>query len=348
MAIIWMDGFDHWQNKTEMGDAYVLGSPSTSSNLQSGANTPFTYGQCYAMTFGATQAASVRLTSFTLQSDEVLIHSLNVWCNQTTNNGARIQFLDGSGNVLAALNFDMTDGSIAHYTGNNGTLVAQSSGGVISASTWHWVEMKIKFAADTTGYIVVKVGNTEVLNVTGIQTRTGSLPIGRIVWRSFAATMKMDDIYLMDSAGDDNNDFIGPSRILTQKVAADGAETDWLPTPDTYQNIDEDTSDADVTFIYSTAGGSRATFDIEALPYDPAEIHAVQAVWRSRKTDAGARTATCGIISGATDDPGPAYASTTSYVTRFEDMHEVNPDTSLEWDRTAVEALQIVLEDTTA
>lgn len=349
MTLRFKDGFDHWASKTEMNQIYTWGN-TPSSNLDS--STPYSYGLCVRVQDGAGQGAVVKSPFITIVGDTIFVGFNFRPGFGGSDNTVRMNLYSSSDTIVATWNVK-ADGTVRWILGTGGTEVAASATGQVVDATWNWIEMKIVCKTDTTGSVEFRLNGTEIANVTGIQTINSSAgDVSSIALRfensSGGNTFRVDDLFVWDTDGTDFVDFLGPSRIFTLKPTANGAEDDWLPTPDNYQNIDENFSDDDTTYIYSDTGGNRATYDIEALPYDPAMIHSVQVVWRSRKTDAATRKAKIGIISGVTEDMAAEYTQAASYVTRFEDIHELNPDTSLEWDRTAVEALQIVIEDTTA
>lgn len=345
MTAIWCDGFDHWPSKTAMtgGGFYVIGN-NPSGGLEAG--TAFTYGQAYRAQAGAGQGAYIRKTGLSLQSDNVLILAHQVYVTGNDGSG-RIRLLDTADAIIGRLNFAL-DGTVTYSTGNGTATVVATAAGTAAYVAWHWLVLKVKLASDTTGFVEIWINGVKAAEATGVATRTaGALAFGGIQWvvDTSSGTCRLDDLYIMDTAGSVLNDVIAPSRIITALPNADGAEAEWSPAVNGYQQIDETLSDDDLSYVYSATPGARSSFGISGLDYDPAAIHFVQPIWLARKTDAATRIARLNLKSGATEVAGDDAAQSTSYQWRFGDIHHVDPDTAAPWGRSAVEALEIVLED---
>lgn len=236
-------------------------------------------------------------------------------------------------------------GQFAIYT-NGSQVGAASSNGLLTLNVWHHLEWKLTISTSTSAnQCVLRLNNVEILNLTGIATKTSSnttanaVSIGRLV--STQCGMSYDDIYIFDNTGSQNNDLIGDCRIETlypsgagnyAQLSANGAGTN-------YGCVNEHPADDDTTYV---AGNSVGNIDSYAFG-NPAgtisTVYAVQVNMRARKDNAGTRTVARLLRASATDYVGSDNSLSTSYAL-YRDIMEKNPDTNAAWTSSDITALE--------
>ena len=81
------------------------------------------------------------------------------------------------------------------------TAIGTASANVITATnTWYYIELQV-FSHDTAGTVTIRVNNTPVLTLTGLDTRDVGTPNQVQLWEGVGATNTYDDLYVMTGAG---------------------------------------------------------------------------------------------------------------------------------------------------
>lgn len=235
---------------------------------------------------------------------------------------------------------------------NNAGALATSATGVILNNTWHYIEVYARIN-DTTGQVIVKVDNNEVINVTNVDTRNGGTGIitglGPLHSSSNGAPsdyigsqQDYDDWYICDTTGTVNNSFLGPVRIDGLLPNADGATTDFTPFSgtDNFVMVDEAIPNGDTDYNSSATIGHKDIFDLTSIP-TPASVTVFGVVSRvrARASDLGTVELQPSIISSATEADGARRFLGTSY-NEYSDLFEQNPNGNVPWTDTTVNALQ--------
>lgn len=102
-----------------------------------------------------------------------------------------------------SLRHEGSDGRVRVYMGAS-TVLAASAPGVIIANTWQYVEFQTKLH-DTTGYIIVRVNGTEVINLGALNTKNAGtktvFDTVRLGQPTIGNTNLYDDLYLSTGVG---------------------------------------------------------------------------------------------------------------------------------------------------
>lgn len=135
-------------------------------------------------------------------------------------------------------------------------LLAGPSTFSVEDDVWHYVELKWTIHP-TAGAMHLKVDGMTIFDLTNVST-DGLSPNGdqwttiRLGGNSaFGHKQFIDDLYLLDTTGAVNNDFLGDITVKTVFVEDDGAYSQWTPsTPgDHYVLVDEADPDDDATYV---------------------------------------------------------------------------------------------------
>lgn len=236
----------------------------------------------------------------------------------------------------------------------SGTVVASGFSTIIS-ETWYYYEFKVKID-DSTGYVIVKRDNLEIANETGLDTcyQNGSGNISSIKILQVAGSghiFHLDDFYVCDTTGSQNNDFLGPVGVYTLRPNGNGYNSDFTgsdaDSTDNYLHVDEATVDDDTSYIESSTLNAIDSFTYEDMPASPTSIHGVILQTVAKKDQTENRQYTPFVRLSSTNYDGTEKTlDNGTYISKF-DLWEQNPNTATAWDETGVNAIEAGIEITT-
>lgn len=243
--------------------------------------------------------------------------------------------------------------SISCATNNTGgnTVVATSATTPITANVWYYVEAKCTLD-DVNGYVEVLVDGVSVVDFTGdthrqtagLYTQLAGICLHTLIL-SFQdnRTLKYDDLYILDTLGTVNNDFIGDCRIACLLPDGEGTTQEWTPLGGGahYTEVDEASMDSDTTYEELSAATGKTLYAFQSLSGVVGAVAAVQTVAATRKLSTGGALYNHIIRSQAVDSPGDdksfAYGAIYNFTTQ---MWEVDPSDSNDWTEARVNALE--------
>ena len=138
---------------------------------------------------------------------------------------------------------------------------------------WHYIEFKVKIH-NTLGSFELKFDEENILSATNVDTRrTGGVQapngvIKNINFRRIEASVVstwFDDIYICDTTGTKNNDFLGDCQVTTIFPKTDGALEDWAlqAGSNSFAMVDENPPDDEITYVQSNTVGHKDSFDMD-------------------------------------------------------------------------------------
>lgn len=238
MTALYMDGFDH----------YGIGSVAKTKMLEGPwANLDITVVGPGVPSFGAATGAlslqggngGARLVLPASKSRIFLSMRFAAEVLPAgNNNGLILSFNNGANSVLGRLVCQST-GAIALYDIND-IIIAQTAGPVITASTWHFLEMDFDQAG---GKFTLRVDDASasdppVIAATGLTFATAVAQLiftGGIGGGNPGANLWIDDLFIRDTLGTHNNTWLGDRRIALLLADADTATAGW--TANRYHKI---------------------------------------------------------------------------------------------------------------
>lgn len=330
MALLFMDGFDHyeiteilqkWDSITESGHQSI----ETSVVRRVG-------GRALKMETTAGHA-TLSLTKGFPQTDTIYVgFAFRTTLPYYLDNVGLRRFLyltSGSGQECGlTVNID---GSISLCDGySTPVVIASTAGGVIKINTWHYVEVKF-IIHGTTGGALINVDGNEVLNSFSHDTKQVSSTVGGIVLNN-ASQLSGTKIGYFDDLYIDSAQFHGDVYITPINAASDGTHHEWDPLSSTnVSQISEALVDNDTSYNYASVANKRDTYNFTDLT-GGGNIHAVAVNVTARKIEAGVVTIQTTVYASTTDfDSGADKYLTTSYLDHQE-IWEENPDTEAPWD----------------
>lgn len=255
------------------------------------------------------------------------------------------------GTVHASLRIDAAsntgDAPIKVY-GPSGTLLGTSSTN-LSINTWYYIEMKLK-VHDTLGEIEVKVDNSSVINVSGVDTRNNSLSstVSRIWAVGEAGSKYIDDLYINNAEGDaPHNTFYGEIRVDAVVPSSDSSVQFTRSAGATnVSNIDDGVSpDGDSTYNSSSTIGHKDLFGLSGYTApNGGTILGVGVSVSSKRQDAGSRQFRSVVKSNTTEVVGATSTLTSAYVFRRQNVYTDPATSSAFADATAINNLKVGYE----
>ena len=328
MALIFCDSFDHYATADGTKKWNTFG---TGVSIQSASGRRSTGCMQFS---GNTRFADKTLPS----SYQTLIvgFALDAAAANTTD---IMRFLDGvtvhTGLYLTANN------AIAAFRGSNATILGTSANNVVPSSGFCYIEVKTKID-DTTGTVDVKVNGASVLSLSGQDTRNGgNASVTGISIRGVGGTAKIDDLYVCDTSGSTNNDFLGDVRIDCLFPDGDGNYTQFTPSTGTshYQLVDESTPNT-TDYNDGATVGDRDSYTFQNLSALTSQtVYGVQVCMAINKDDAGSKSATAFVRASSTNGDGSGIALGTSQVITTQ-VFETNPATSTAWTESTVNGME--------
>lgn len=308
--------------------------------------TRFGYGLCLGLKDGAF------FTQVVAPSATVVVGV--AWGAWELNSLARVSVFGDAGTVE---HVRLSQDSAGHLVVSRaGTVLATSSDvvlpyGVIgSIPYWRYIEMKVTIS-DTVGTVQVRVdgGVTPVINLTGVDTRNGgsSTNIDAVgISNPPGAYAVFDDLYVLNTLGSVNNDFLGDVRVMTLSPNADGSSSDLVNSGgnsiSNYSFVDEKPWNS-VDYVESTVSGARDTYNVENLPPAAITVYAAQSLALVKRPDSGIVSMKTVVKSGATLSYGPVVVLSTNW-TALVKIEEADPATAAPWTTSAVNSVEVGAE----
>jgi hypothetical protein len=254
-------------------------------------------------------------------------------------NEPTVAFIDiASGNSHVDLR---RNSSGAFYFTRNGTAIGSASSFRLNTTSL-WVYMEVKVTIDdTNGGVWLKVmGNDEIregayaVSPTTLDTRNGTpTTADQIMMRGWSGNTNVyyDDVYICDSSGSVNNDFLGDVRVQSIYPSGAGNTTQMTPSAGSnYACVDETSPNGDTDYVSETTAGEKDTYAFGSLTPTSGTIKGVQILVNARKDDAGNRTMAPVYRPASTDYDGTTVSVGDSY-TYYREITEVSPATSAAW-----------------
>jgi hypothetical protein len=330
MALLFMDGFDHYAS-ADVNKKWNTGGTITAARGRRGTA---------ALTTGVSS-----LITKTIPNTETIIvgFAFKIGTLGLNGNYLVIGFRDG-----ASLQCELRWNNITRLLSitRNGTAISGAVGTtVIPTGVFNYIEIKAKISDSLSEneFIVRLNGTNEIVVPAGSDTKVTSNAYANVVTigsdsSTTGAGYDIDDFYICNTLGSINNDFLGDCRIDTIMPNADGTYSDGTPSTgsDNYATVDEiPISTADFNTLANN--GDRDSYQHGGLPLVTGSlVYGVQVNAAVDKDDSGARSAATFIRSGTVDEDGASVGLSTTYGI-LRDVYELNPDGNVAWDKTSVD-----------
>jgi len=208
----------------------------------------------------------------------------------------------------------------------------------LAAGVWYYLELKLTIH-DTTGAAILRVGEVEVLNISGVDTKYNTPAGARTIRLNgiSVADCQFDDFYICDTQGTANNNFLGDVRIDAIYPTGAGSSTEFAPTgtANNWDNVNDTNPDGDTGYNASAVVGDTDLFAFSDLPSSTGTIFGVQANLNARKDDAGTGGMKPVVYLASTEYEGTEKAMLDSYFDHTT-IWELNPNTTVAWTQSDI------------
>ena len=223
-------------------------------------------------------------------------------------------------------------GYVGLYRSDNNTQIAVSTGPAWSAANvWRYVELK---HTPSTGVCEIRVdGVVRVSGTVPTATSATSLafeyPTGNQYW--------IDDLYVLDTTGTTNNNYLGDVRVQTIMPSADGANTAMTPDSGTahYSRVNEATPDT-TSYVASTSAGVKDSYKYQQLAANTSSVYGVAITsYTSKDAPVTAGLATL-VRLGSTDYINAQPQALSASWVAGTDLYQTRPSDSAPWTPTDI------------
>jgi hypothetical protein len=331
MALLFVDGFDHYQTADML-------------RKWSGSNMSF---QTISTTLGRRGGGCMLYAYNTFKNlnsnYSTLIAGFGFYLSGFPSSDTSFVFAFSNGLSASVWMGVSSAGELIVYRQSN-TVLGKTKPNVVQQGAWAYIEMKA-VGGTSTGAVEVRVNGVTELTLTNVNTGTttfASIGFGINAYFGFnnASGLRIDDVYVCDTSGATNNDFLGDCRVDAYYPTSEGTTQSWTPTPSGthYTTVDEvpvSTTD----YVESVTANAVELFGFNDLVNTPLSIFGVQVNSCARKTDAGARSInnTARVAGANYYGPDLTLSDTTNY--RMS-VFGTNPATSAAWSKDEINATE--------
>lgn len=271
MALVFIDGFDHYQTSQIVDKGFSQGNIHTSFGRRGGGALFIGNGGDWSKVFPVTVTDPLLVVGFAYY--------------QTNFNTFRMMGIsDDAGNTLSIADVNGV-GAVTLKNNVSGTVVSTVDG-FVTLDVYAYYEL-VHYQHDSVGYVqlwkdgvkILEILNEDTTNGNNFRTVNGEAGLGQYYY---------DDMYVLDGSGSTNNSRLGDVRVDTIYPDSDGTTSDFIPfiAGDNYAMMDETLTDEDGTFIEA---GTISAEEYSSFPTPSlgTVIYGVQHSVHHRKTDAG-------------------------------------------------------------
>jgi hypothetical protein len=218
-----------------------------------------------------------------------------------------------------------------------GTVLATSSQSV-STGSWHYFEVQFNIAASG-GVASLYIDGIQVINFSG---NTGTSTVDTVaLGPNVGVNVGTDVGYYDDLYVTTTDTRLGERRVETLYPDAAGASTGWTPLSGAnYANVNATLNNGGSTYVATATASESDLYEIGPLAGQPSVIDAVQVRVSVSKSDSGSHVLQTQLKSSTTTVNGASYAIAGTFLYDC-DIHALDPNGSIAWTYTAVNAAQI-------
>lgn len=229
-----------------------------------------------------------------------------------------------------------------YSSGSLTTTFGSSNAGALSLNTWCYIEIKVSFHASA-GAVEVKVNGESAISVTNQNTLAGLASIsGMNLSNNAGSGAYFDDLYVCDTTGAANNDFLGPISVYTLFPSANGTTNNFSVTgaASNYLAVNSAAPDT-ATYVSSSNTNDKDLYAMGDLPITPTSVPGVMVKARSQKQDNGPRNQQLLIRTSATEATSSSMTATFGSWVNTQAVFEKQADGTTAWDGAAVNAMEV-------
>lgn len=333
MALKWMDGAETWGESTYASRAYAdTGSLSTT-----------------------TPRVSPGLRAWNLNNSRMQTPSLGVQNTWVVGMGIfmsavstfQIRFFSG-GTEQCRLEVENSGGLPRFKLMRGATQIDVSP--TFALSQWFYFEFKVDVLTASATY-ELRQNEVNVMSGSGANlANLGSNGADQIGWGYHSSgSVRVDDVYILDTTGSTNTDFLGDSVCVGIIPDGDGHQNDFTRSAGAtnFSNVDDpSTSASSSDYNHSDTNAQEDYYTFENLPATGlGTIHGIRPSGSWAMASTGSRVARYRYYNGSTEFTlGSNVTAATTALVELPQIAEVNPDTGVKWLKTEVDAAEFGVE----
>ncbi len=242
MSLIWVEGFDHYNSTDDMLQGAWLSADTDGSQFYVEPNGAGRFGgKCLAWTPGATMYSARAARTFTRSISAGFVGGASLVVGTGGTTAAGTEFI-----CQGAVQFgvQLCQGGyiqvVNHLNSYQQTVLGQSPVNSYVGGVWQYIEIGFTLSILNPCTVVVRVGGTQVLALSGVNLLNGVATNATVDTLSFnlggTATggllQSIDDVYVCDDlvgpGPNPFNTFQGDCRVQTMFPNGAGAVTNWV------------------------------------------------------------------------------------------------------------------------
>lgn len=230
---------------------------------------------------------------------------------------------------------------LALYRG--ATLIATTSVS-FDSTLWNYFEFKVVVRTGTNGSYELRHNEVNIASLTAGSVNLADTGGDGCDVHGFGSAGLTDDVYILDSTGTNNTDFLGDSAIYQVLPDGDGDVIDWTPSTGVTHFDLVDAIDADN--VQSDTNAEKDLYNYAALPTTGlGAIFAVAVLSTASMNAVGSRTLKPKYRNLAdAEGDGANFAVISTVLADFPIIIEDNPITSLAWTKSDIDDGQFGVE----
>ena len=342
MSLLFFDSFDHYsRDDIDKKWSFRKQPPAfVPSSIYAGAGRHGTS----ALTFRSATGSAVAAKNVADRGTLYVGYALKVL--EYSQNYVNHSFFDFSHDSTVKIGYAMSGGGqIGVWRGNFATFLGYVSR-ALNQGCWYYLEFQNTVHSQT-GQINIRIDGKTEFSFTG-NTQAGT--VAAMNWVSLGRmsgtiglphTFLIDDFYICDDQGAQNNNFLGDVRVVALMPNSDGDTVQWDPstTGANYQMVDETIPDSDRTYNSTSVTAEIDTFHMTDLGIGSAYVLAAQTVLMARQDDPS-RTVRPLLTTNGSLYVGATVALAGSQYTFVQEIFELNPVTATSWTVAEVDSHQ--------
>jgi hypothetical protein len=351
MTLLFTDSFDHYAT-ADLGLKWQFGNPQGGDTIavgqgRRGGNALQLLGSSAELGRFFPTAISEWIIGFGINFDSSLVGQQVIFA-RLDDTGFDVQPPNPSSCQCSLVK--ETNETISIYKGRpdqSGVLLASGTSTVVP-NTWMYLEWKMLISPSIPStYVALMLNeNPEITLSSGSNSQNTTNLTANIVCfghqGSNGGAILIDDLYVSNTSGGSNNDYLGTIRVQCQFPNASGGTTQWTvhPSGPNYAAVNESTPDYYTSYIYDNNVGDTDLIQVPALSFHTSKIFGVQHVAVSRKDSGGYRTIVGAVVSGENGFTAAQGFFLSDAWEAMNSIWEVDPNTSLNWDSASISNAQ--------
>jgi hypothetical protein len=216
---------------------------------------------------------------------------------------------------------------------NNGVVIGAGTK-PLNPGPWYYIELKTVIGL-VAGSVELRINEVTDILVNNVRTQnTGNATANRVAWRKpagYFTQYNLDDIYILDSTGTRNNNFLGDMKVELIEPSGPGTTTQWTPNPSNVPNWQAALAD-DTSFVQTSVPGAVDTYQYGDLQNIAGNVAGVAVSVYARNTDATAHALKSVVRQGSTNYEYPTTQIVNDISFHYKSfLYETDPSTAVPW-----------------